>query len=93
MHEANALRARAEKAEAALAAKREDNPASPTATTKLKKGTPVKSETGKRLLKSPWAEGQAGRNARALQGKKHGRRAVRARGVSGDVRDVSLSRA
>ena len=37
-----------------------------------------------------WAEGEARRNARALQGEEHGRRAVRARGVPGDLRDVSL---
>ena len=41
-------------------------------------------------LRSP--EGQARRNARALQGEEHGRRAVRARGVPKDVRDLSVSR-
>ena len=40
-------------------------------------------------LRSP--EGQAGRNARALQGEEHGRRAVGARGVPGDLRNVSVS--
>ena len=39
-------------------------------------------------LRSP--EGQAGRLARALQREEHGRRAVGARGVPGDLRDVSL---
>ena len=35
-------------------------------------------------------EVKAGRNARALQKEEHGRRAVGARGVPGDLRDVSL---
>ena len=62
MDEAEALRARAEKAEAALAASEPEgsDPASPTATTKLEKGTPVKSETGKRGLKSPQRNDETG---------------------------------
>ena len=41
-------------------------------------------------LRLRWTEGQAGRNARALQREEHGRRAVRARGVPGDLWNVSL---
>ena len=38
------------------------------------------------------SKGEAGRNARALQGEEHGRRAVGARGVPGDVWNVPVSR-